>query len=111
MSFLRPEYLNLGWALPVMAVWCGSALYFLGNARKQLGGALYSLTSRPSSLLLRGIEMALGLAVLACLILALARPQTVSSLKVPQLRRIDAVILLDTSPSMRAEDIRPSRLF
>jgi len=111
MKFLRPEYLNLGWVLLAMAVWCGIALYFLGQARKQLGGALYTLTSRPSSLLLRGIQMAIGLAALGCLILALARPQTVHSLKVPQLRRIDAVILLDTSPSMRARDITPSRLF
>ena len=110
MSFLRPEYLNLGWALLAMAVWCGTALYFLANARRQLGGALYSLTSRPSSLLLRGVQMALGLAALGCLMLALARPLTITSRKVPQLRRIDAVILLDTSPSMRAQDISPSRL-
>jgi Ca-activated chloride channel family protein len=111
MNFLRPEYLNLSWALLAIAGWCGAALYFLGQARKQLGGALYSLISRPSSLLLRGTRMALVLAALGCLILALARPQTIRTLKIPELRRIDAVILLDTSPSMRAEDIKPSRLF
>ncbi len=111
MSFLRPEYLNLGWTLLPMAFWCGFALYRLREARKQLGGALYGLASRPSSLLRRGLQMALGLAALSCLILALARPQTVRSRQVAQLRRIDAVILLDTSPSMRAQDIRPSRLF
>jgi Ca-activated chloride channel family protein len=55
--------------------------------------------------------MALGLAAMGCLILALARPQTRHTLLIPQMRPIDAVILLDTSPSMRAQDIRPSRLF
>ncbi len=111
MSFLRPEYLNLGWALLAMGILCGYALYSLRRAREQLGGALYSLVSRPSSLLRRGLQMTFGLLAMGCLILALARPQTQHSLLVPQLRQIDAVILLDTSPSMRAQDIRPSRLF
>jgi Ca-activated chloride channel family protein len=111
MSFLRPENLNFGWALLAMTIWCGRALIALRKARRQLGGAPYSLASRPSSLLRRGIQMALGLGVLGCLIIALARPQTVQNRQIAQLRRIDAVILLDTSPSMRAEDIRPSRLF
>lgn len=111
MSFLRPEYLNLGWALLAMAVWCGYALYALRKAREQMGGALHSLVSRPSSLWRRGIQMALVVAAIGCLILALARPRTNASRLVPQLRQIDAVILLDTSPSMRAQDIQPSRLF
>ena len=111
MSFLRPEYLKLGWALLAMTGWCGYALYTLRRARQQMSGAIQSLASRPSSLWRRGMQMALGLAVLGCLILALARPRTVHGRLVPQLRRIDAIILLDTSPSMRAQDIRPSRLY
>jgi Ca-activated chloride channel homolog len=110
MSFLRPEYLNLGWALLALAIWCGYALHALQEARRRLGGALYSLTSRPSSLLRRGAQMVTGLAVLGCLILALARPQIVRSRQVAQLRRMDALILIDMSPSMRARDIQPSRL-
>ena len=111
MTFLHPEYLKLSWALLAAGVWCGWGLVSLARARKQLGGALFSLVSRPSSLLRRGFRAALGLASMAALILALGRPITTHTLLVPQLRPIDAIILLDTSPSMRAEDIRPSRLF
>lgn len=110
MSFLRPEYLNLGWALLAMAAWCAYGLYALRAARKQLAGAPYSLVSRPAGLWRRGIQMALGILVLGCLILALARPVTLYTRQVAQLQRIDAVILLDMSPSMRAQDITPSRL-
>jgi Ca-activated chloride channel family protein len=111
MRFLRPEYLNLGWALLAMAVWCSCSLYALRKARRRLGGVLDSLASRPSSLWRRGLQLGLRLAVLACLILALARPQTMRIRQIPQLQRLDAVILLDTSPSMQARDIEPSRLF
>jgi Ca-activated chloride channel homolog len=110
MTFLRPEFLNLGWALLALTVWLIFSLGRLHRARRQLGGALQSLVSRPSSLSRRALQMALGLAALACLILALARPQSVFQRRVVQLRQMDAVILLDVSPSMRAQDIQPSRL-
>jgi Ca-activated chloride channel family protein len=42
--------------------------------------------------------------------LALARPQTVSERSLSEMRRMDVVLLLDTSPSMQARDITPSRL-
>jgi len=110
MSFLEPQYLNLGWALLGLTVWCGFALHGLHQARGVLGAALYGLTSRPSSLFRRGVQMLLLLAALGCLILALARPQASYYRRIVQYRPIDAMILLDTSPSMRAQDIRPSRL-
>ena len=111
MSFLQPQHLNLGWALVAFVLWCGFALYGLRNARRALGAMLYGLTSRPSSLLRRGLQMLLVIAVLGCLILAAARPQTTYYRRIAQFRQTDAVILLDTSPSMRAQDIQPSRLF
>jgi Ca-activated chloride channel family protein len=59
----------------------------------------------------RGIQMSIGLLALGSLILALARPISVYHRQIAQLRHMDAVILLDSSPSMRAQDIQPSRLF
>jgi Ca-activated chloride channel family protein len=44
-------------------------------------------------------------------VLALARPQTVRERRVAEMRRMDIVVLLDMSPSMRARDIAPSRLY
>ncbi|MCU1258131.1 MAG: vWA domain protein [Bryobacterales bacterium] len=111
MTFLRPEYLNLLWALLALAIWSAYSLYSLRQTRRRLGAAIYSATSRPSSLVKRGIKMTLGLAALASLILALSRPRSVYHRQIPQLRHLDAIILLDTSPSMQAQDIQPSRLF
>ncbi|HKE25611.1 MAG TPA: VWA domain-containing protein [Bryobacteraceae bacterium] len=110
MTFLHPEYLKLGWVLLALAVWCGFSLRSLQQARRRLGGALYNLTSRPSSLARRGAHMLLLVTVLGCLVLALARPQRAVYHLVAGYRHIDAVILLDASPSMRARDIEPSRL-
>jgi Ca-activated chloride channel family protein len=111
MSFLEPQYLNLGWALFALAIWFAFALHGLHNARRVLRAVLDGMTSRPSSLFRRGMQMLLLLAVLACLILATARPQATYHRRIAQFRPIDAMILLDTSPSMRAQDILPSRLF
>jgi len=110
VTFLHPEYLKLGWALLAFAVWCGFSLRALQKARRRLGGALYSLASRPSSLVRRSVHILLLLGVLGCLILALARPQRAGYRRVAGFRHIDAVILLDSSPSMSARDIEPSRL-
>jgi Ca-activated chloride channel family protein len=110
MSFLRPENLNLGWLLLLLVFCSAFALRSLRNSRLRLGRAGLALTSRPSSLTRRALKHAAGVAVAACLVLALARPQTISEQRVSEMRRMDVVLLLDTSPSMRARDIAPSRL-
>jgi Ca-activated chloride channel family protein len=110
MKFLHPEFLNLGWALLILAAWCAYSIWSLQQARLRLGSGMLAAISRPSSLFRRVLQIALTLGGLASLILALARPQTIAERRIPDMRRMDAVILLDTSPSMRAEDIQPSRL-
>lgn len=110
MKFLRPENLNAGWLLLLLAIWPLYALRSLLHARRRLGGAGLAATSRPTSLLRRGLKHAAAVAVVACLALALARPMTVTERRVAEMRRMDVVLLLDTSPSMRARDIPPSRL-
>ena len=111
MKFLHPDYLKLFYLLLALApCW----LYFLHvkrRARKDLGvGRALTRISRLSSLrkdLARAILINL---VMAGLVLALAHPQRVQEQKIPQPGAMDVVFLLDTSPSMRAEDILPSRL-
>jgi Ca-activated chloride channel family protein len=54
--------------------------------------------------------VALRMAALACLIIALARPQSVSSRENINTEGIDIVLVLDISGSMLAEDFTPNRL-
>src|SRR5271168_104625 len=99
MNFLRPENLNLGWLLLILVVWSGFALRSLRLSRLRLGGSGLALTSRPSSLVRRALKNAAAVGVAACLTLALARPQTTSERHLSEMRRMDVVVLLDTSPS------------
>ncbi len=55
-------------------------------------------------------KAALLLAVLALIILALARPQWGERFESTDIRGLEIVFLLDTSASMNAEDLPPSRL-
>jgi Ca-activated chloride channel family protein len=59
---------------------------------------------------LRNVPIALRLAALALFIIALARPQAVSSRENVSTEGIDIVLLLDISGSMLAEDFSPNRL-
>lgn len=59
---------------------------------------------------LRHVPLALRLLVVACLIVALARPQSVSSKENLSTEGIDIVLVLDISGSMLAEDFTPNRL-
>lgn len=111
MVFLQPEYLKLFFFLPLLlALWL---IYFLNkrNSRQRLASAaplrkishLQSLWGDCARYLLVNLA-------LAALVLALAHPQLIHERAVPQPEKMDVLFLLDTSPSMRAEDVPPSRL-
>jgi Ca-activated chloride channel family protein len=111
LVFLQPEYFKFFFLLAAaLPVWL---LYFFSkrNARGRLGSGapLYAVSRLPS--LWRDIAryLLVNLA-LAALVLALAHPRLIREKQVPQQERMDVVVLLDNSPSMRAEDIPPSRL-
>jgi Ca-activated chloride channel family protein len=110
MRFLLPEFLNLFWALGAFAAWGVFSLRSLASVRLRIGTAHCAITSRPSTISRRSFHFLAGLLVLSCLIISLARPQFVLERRVPDRTIFDTVILLDTSPSMRAQDIYPSRL-
>jgi Ca-activated chloride channel family protein len=111
MKFLHPEYLNLFFLLlGLLPCW----LYFLHGkrqSRRNLGiGLALRRVSQFSSLRKDVIRCLLVNFVMAAIILALAHPQRIQEQKVPRQGVLDVVFLLDTSPSMRAADIQPSRL-
>lgn len=111
MKFLYPAYFK--WFFLLLALlpcW----LYFIytkRRTRKILGvGRALTRISHVASVrkdLLRCLLLNL---VMTAIIVALAHPQWIQERKIPQPGIMDLVFLLDTSPSMRAGDIQPSRL-
>jgi Ca-activated chloride channel homolog len=111
MKFLYPQYLKLFYLLLVLLpCW----LYFLYSKQRtrQILGVKRALTriSHFPSLRKEFIRCVLLNLVMGAIILALAHPQRIQERKVAQPGVLDIVFLLDTSPSMRARDIQPSRL-
>ncbi|MBI2090485.1 MAG: VWA domain-containing protein [Deltaproteobacteria bacterium] len=111
MRFLQPQYLKLFLLLAALFPLWLCFLYIKHKTRVSLGH------SRPLRKISRlsplwhdfGRYLLLNL-VLAGLIVALAHPQRIREKRVTQPKRLDIVFLLDTSPSMRAQDVPPSRL-
>jgi Ca-activated chloride channel family protein len=111
MVFLQPEYFKLFFVLAFLApLWL---FYFFSkrNTRKRLGtGGPLQKISNLHSLWRDGSRYLLINLALVTLVLALAHPQLIREKQVGQPERMDVVILLDNSASMRAEDVPPSRL-
>ncbi len=109
MRFMQPQYLYLLLLLLVLF-----PLWFFRLTRTRRARLLASAPVKNLSLLSSASgDVAVFLAAtlaLAALVLALAQPQWVRQVVNPELKKMDLVFLIDTSPSMRAEDIRPSRL-
>jgi Ca-activated chloride channel family protein len=111
MKFLNPGYLHLFFLLlALLPCW----LYFIyrkRQSRRTLGvGQALKRISRFSPLSRDIMRCLLLNLVMAAIILAVAHPQLVQERKVPRPGVLDVVFLLDTSPSMKATDIQPSRL-
>jgi Ca-activated chloride channel family protein len=111
MQFAQAEYLNLLWGMPILAAF----LFWMVRRRRR---RLERLVSPQLAALLAG-EHSTGKAYLRVLfllgfflfgILALARPQWGVRLEVVRRRGVDIIAALDTSFSMNAEDVAPSRL-
>jgi len=111
MQFAQPFYLNLMWAVPVLLL-----LIFLYAARKHrrlipalVATSLAGVLIHDSRTLSRVRNVLLLLAVVA-VSLSIARHQVGSGTAVARRRGIDLIVALDTSLSMSAKDVRPSRL-
>ena len=111
MRFLYPQYFKLFFLLvAILPLW----LYYLRTKhRTRLNLAVSQplrRISHLSSLRKEVIRYFLLNMVLCSLIFALAHPQWIQEKGLVQVKKMDFVFLLDTSPSMRASDIMPSRL-
>lgn len=111
MVFARPEYLNLLWAIP------GLALLFawsFRNRRRRLARIVNPLLAdRLTGEFSRGkavVRAILLCGFFACSIVAIARPQWGARMDTVHRRGVDLMVALDTSYSMNAEDVAPNRL-
>lgn len=94
-------------------VWLARRRYlgYLRESRKKLDASVESSTAASFRPLFRArLAALLFLAAASLLMLALARPQVFKADREEILQQLDVVFLLDTSPSMGAEDVAPSRM-
>ncbi len=109
ISFGAPLFFLLGLVLPVLAWW-----YLKNNSNRQAGVKVSSvknfdgLANWRSSL--RQVPFWLRMAAMACIIVALARPQTKNEQQQTEGEGIDIVLCIDVSGSMTAQDFTPNRM-
>jgi Ca-activated chloride channel family protein len=108
--FANAEYLWLLALLPALA-------YFFWWRRKTMVTEIQFSSLQPFEQIpkairerLRHVPIGLRLVAVACLIVALARPQSVMSRENISTEGIDIVMVLDVSGSMLAEDFSPNRI-
>lgn len=109
-SFANPEFLWLLALIPAASV-------FVWWRRRQMVTTIqyssldpFRRVPRTLRSTLRPAPVVLRIALIASLIIALARPQSVSSTENVSTEGIDIVLVLDISGSMLAEDFTPNRL-
>lgn len=110
ISFANPELLYLLLAIPLLVLW------YYRRHRKVTSDVRFStllpfMNVKPTlKERLRHMPFVFRMAVLAVLVVALARPQTASEGENIYTEGIDIVLLIDISGSMLAEDFRPNRI-
>ena len=112
---MRFEHPHLLWLLPVLPALLALFYWWRERAKKKL--LVRFIEARLLSQLTVGISLSrrrwrFGLVILAagCLVLALAQPEHGYDLEEVEQNGLDVVVAIDTSKSMLATDITPSRL-
>ena len=108
--YANPEYFYLFALLPVLVI-----IYILKNKRyhpsiKVSSTEAFRASGTPVRQWLKHILLLLRLAILSLIIIAIARPQTISTTKEIYSEGIDIILAIDLSESMKARDFKPDRL-
>jgi len=107
--FAMPLAFMLALLLPVMVVW-----YIRNNSRSQAGIKVSSIKSFAGlstwKTALRHFPFMLRLLAVACIIIALAGPQTKTDEQQAEGEGVDIVLCIDVSGSMTAQDFSPNRM-
>jgi len=107
-SFAYPKMLSLFALLLVMIWW-----YIAKNNSRQATmkvSTTHSFTASSARIFFRHLPFVLRLLALACIILALARPQRHTDERLNKGEGIDIVLSIDVSGSMLSSDFQPNRL-
>ncbi len=109
MMFKYPAVL---WLLTIILPLTAYYVWKLRKANPSMGvSSLSAFTNLPVTWKVYMMHLVFGLemASLACVIIALARPQTYDHLRTSRVEGTDIVIALDISGSMMADDFKPNR--
>lgn len=111
MRFADATYFHLLWLLPVLALFYAYAFRRKRRALAMFGNPLLMAKMTATTSKERQTWKAvLVLVGTGFVILTVVRPQFGTKLKVAARTGVDVIIALDTSASMLAEDVKPSRL-
>lgn len=111
LKFADSTYLWLLCVIPVMTLLMAWAEFHRRRMLKRLGDAqLISMLIPDASAKRRWTKFAILQAVIAIVVLMVARPQMGTKVSNEKRNGIEAIICLDISNSMLAEDVTPSRL-
>jgi Ca-activated chloride channel family protein len=111
MRFVRPELLLLLLALPLWGVGIWVAAIRRRRALERFAGGRTNVSSFVGDVARnrRAVRLVLFGVGLACVVLALARPQWGERVETVERTGIDLVVVLDTSLSMATQDVSPDR--
>jgi Ca-activated chloride channel family protein len=109
ITFANIEALSLLLIIPILAIW------YFNNNRKRQGSMLVTTTHflgdlRSYKTLFQHVPFILRCVALACIIVALARPQKKFTEQQTEGEGIDIVLCFDISGSMTEKDFTPNRL-
>lgn len=109
--FENPQYLTLLLALAVLVLLHYYAMYCQKrNLRRYGDPELLKDLLIDVSKVRPELKFWLSIAALACFIIALARPQYGTKIETRERQGIEAIVCLDVSNSMMAQDVKPNRL-
>lgn len=110
MRLLNPDLLKWWVVVPVLVASCGVHWRLRRAFRDQSTvDRRFSTLSRRSTWKLDATVLAVSVLAGAAIVAALARPQVLSAVRVPDYQQQDLIVMLDRSVSMRARDVAPSR--
>ncbi len=109
IEFAYPELLFLLLIIPLLVGWYVSRLHVQQASLKVSSLKRFHNTASWKRTL-RHFTLALRMLAIACVIIALARPQNAYEVRKTEGEGIDVVLCIDVSGSMLAQDFKPNRL-
>ena len=110
MEFANKEYLLLLLLLIPYIIWYLMYRKKSEPTMRMSDTNAYRYAPRSWKVMIMPLQFILRLAVLALVVIILARPQTQNSWKNKEVEGIDIMLAMDVSTSMLAEDLKPNRM-